>query len=511
MNHCIIFGVTNGGLHRSAGAHRIATYLRSKNWDSEVVDFTEYWTLDQLKELVRSRISNNTKFIGLSLTFNYTSNDTLLLEFSIWLKTQWPEIKIISGGQSNPYFHNLIDYHIMGYAEYALDQLLSWLFSNGEQPIFDKKLQQDNTQVINSFNDYPAYPYPGATIKYETRDFMQPSDHGFIEFSRGCKFKCKFCNFPVLGVKGDYTRSQESVYEQLTFNYDNYGIENYSISDETFNDRTDKITKFADVVDRLTWRPYFAGFIRPDLLVGRPQDREELLRLGMLGHFYGVESFNAETGKYIGKGMNPEKMKEGLIDVKKFFIKHSGYKYRAHISLIGGLPYETLSSLSDTKQWIKKHWLDQTTMAIPLTLHREDDPRTSDLDFIFKDLGYREIKFDHNAYITTLGIDPTSIDTLTEYPHFQETKGDRGIVWENNNLNLYQAAKWGGEVNNLYKFDNVNITKVEEYRLAYLLCDNNGNQLTNDQKLKLVGSKIDQAIDNASIYLQNYINKKLSI
>ena len=128
MNYCLIFGVTNGGIYRSTGAHRIATHLREQNWDVEVVDFIEFWTLDQVKELLLSRVNSHTKFIGFSITFNLTSNEQLLLDTTVWAKEKWPNLTFISGGHSVPFFASPFDYHIMSYGEYALDELLTWLF-----------------------------------------------------------------------------------------------------------------------------------------------------------------------------------------------------------------------------------------------------------------------------------------------------------------------------------------------------------------------------------------------
>ena len=43
----------------------------------------------------------------------------------------------------------------------------------------------------------------------------------------------------------------------------------------------------------------------------------------MFGHFYGIESFNHKSAKAIGKGMHPDKVKQGLIDVKNYFKEQS--------------------------------------------------------------------------------------------------------------------------------------------------------------------------------------------
>lgn len=502
MNHCLIFGVTNGGVYRSSGAHRIANHLRIQGWDAEVIDFIEFWNFDQVKQLLSSRITSNTKFIGFSITFNLTSNEKLLSDIVDWVKKKWPNLKFISGGHSVPFFNAPFDYHIMSYGEFALDELLQWLFSNGVTPIFDPLLKKGNLEVINATVHRPSHPFPEAIIKYEQRDFMTPTDQGIMEFSRGCVFKCKFCNFPVLGVRGDYTRSQESVYEQLMFNYDNYGMQDYGISDETFNDRTEKITKFADVVERLPWKPYFSSFIRADLLVSRPADREELLRLGLHAQLYGVESFNAQSLKYIGKGMSPERLKEGLIEVKNFFKKHVGHRFRASIGLIAGLPYETLDSLEETKQWIYKHWADQVVACQPLRINKEGEPRPSILDESYESLGYSimtEQEKIASENFDTLHLDPFHFELL-----------DQNIIWKNENMTWFDAVSYSAKINGVSKRFG-DLSKVYPLHLPLVYSDKFGNILTTDQKLKLVGKKLHEAHDFSNIYIQNYIDKKLNI
>ena len=54
---------------RGPGAHRIASELRSNGWDIEVIDFLLFWSFDELTQLLRSRINDDTKFIGFSSIF----------------------------------------------------------------------------------------------------------------------------------------------------------------------------------------------------------------------------------------------------------------------------------------------------------------------------------------------------------------------------------------------------------------------------------------------------------
>ena len=498
MNHCLLFAVNNVSADRTGGVHRLATHLRMQGWDCEVIDFIMYWSPEELLQLVQSRVRSNTKFIGLSYLWNRAQSVDNLSIALTWVKKYYPDVVLISGAQSQLVDYTYSDYHIYGYGEYAIDALLKWKFSNGPRPRFD--LNSNNPgKVINAIRDYPAYPMKHAIIKYENRDFIVPGEWGRIEFSRGCIFSCKFCNFPILGVKEDYTRDAKSAREQMMDAYDRFGIENYLITDETFNDKTEKITRVADVVETLPWKPYFSGFVRADLLINRPRDREELLRMGMLGHFYGIETFNPETAKFINKGS----------DIKNYFQVNSNKLYRANISLIAGLPYETMESLEDTYQWIKSNWMDQVTCVGPLEMLRTDDPRKSNLSEEFKQHGYEEIE----ALISPkLTIDfsrnnKSSNDMIV----LAQTGTNPPYAWKNPNMDIFQAWDWCNKVDNLYKAGNINLAKIEGYLLSRILCNDKGVPLSIREKLKLVEHTSKEYYTNFYIFMQHYKNKKLSI
>jgi len=507
MNHCLLFAVNNVIADRTSGTHRMATHLRSQGWDCEVVDFVMYWTPEELLELVKSRITNNTKFIGLSYLWNRAKTvDNLAIALS-WVKINYPNIIIISGGQSQLVDYTYSDYHIYGYGEDAIDALLKWKFSNGTRPKFDLNLFP--LKIINAIRDYPAHPMKNAIIKYEDRDFIIPGEWGKIEFSRGCIFSCKFCNFPVLGVKEDYTRNTDSVREQMINAYDRFGIENYLITDETFNDRTEKITKFADVIETLPWKPYFSGFIRADLLINRPKDREELLRMGMLGHFYGIETFNKETAKFINKGSDIEKMKNGLTEVKEYFKTNTGNLYRGTISLIAGLPYETLDSLEETYQWIKNNWKDQVTVASPLDLVQSDDPRASELSTEINKFGYEKID---NVVSLKPNIEyDNNHKSILKDIVLPQTGTNKSYAWKNPNMDISQAWNWCNKIDNLYKVNDINLIKLESYFFTRILCNEDGYPFTLKEKIKFVEHTASKHYNNFEIFIKQYKHKKLSI
>jgi hypothetical protein len=379
-NHGLLFhvyvdvqGTSEYVPRRLPGGHRIATWLRRHDWDVEVLDFVTLFELEELQEFARSRITNHTVFCAFSTMFGTWT--PVVDMFARWLKKTYPHVTIFLGGTQYVTIDcPAVDYYVTGYGEHAVLQLLRVI--TGNQPKSSLTLDPKyfgRKKVVNGNMHYPAFPMKDLSIYYEDRDYLDENEWLTIETSRGCVFQCKFCNFPILGVKEDYTRDAEDFYRNLQETHDRYGIRNYYIADETFNDRTEKIKKFADAVERMSFIPFFTGYARADLIVARPADREHMLRMNFLGHFYGIESTNPDSVRVVGKGMHPDRLLPGLIDAKNYFQSHGRGLYRATISLIVGLPHETLYSLDRTMKWILTNWRGQNCMWHPLEIPQQKD------------------------------------------------------------------------------------------------------------------------------------------
>jgi len=437
--HSMIFNMGSLGQYikgRTSGSYRIATELRSAGWDVEVVDFFYFWKLEELKTLAKDRITTNTKFIGFSHIFSEWP--VLAEDFTTWLKETYPEIKIIFGCNAYKNFNTKnIDYYVAGYGELALTALLEYLFSNGKRPIITPI---DDNKVIEAQKYYAATPWREPNIFYEDRDFIQPHEWLGIEFSRGCKFKCAYCNFPVLGVRGDYGRNLAGAKHQLQDAYDRFGITHYLISDETFNDRTEKITKIADMIETLDFQPFFASHIRADLLISRPYEREELLRMNTLFHFYGIESFNYESARVCGKGMKSEKLKQGVVDIRNFFKKNNTGFYRGTIGLIAGLPYESEESVIDTINFLNTHWAGENVMLNPLDIYKSSLANVSIFEEKFDEFGYRVMKEMPEEY-------RDGQKNLAMGPRFTPNS----VIWENDHTNYYRIRELVSNLRNTFR------------------------------------------------------------
>ena len=490
MFKCLLFNVASGtnfaGNGRSVGVYRIAHHLREHRWDVEVVDFVTEWSLEELKFLIKSRITPDTKFFGFSHMYSIWS-DTLE-EFCIWLKQEYPDLILISGSGVAPQFKSkILDYYIQGFGETAIIVLLEWLFSNGDRPIFSI-FKANGKPLISANDNYPAFPKKSLNVIYENRDFVQPQDWLGIEFARGCKFSCDFCNFPVLGVKGDYTRDADDFKIQIKDAYDRFGVTNYLVSDETFNDRTEKISKFADVVEKLDFKPWFTGFIRPDLIIKRSRDREELLRMNFLGHHYGIESFNHKAVKSIGKGMHPDLVKQGLIDVKNYFESNGSKKYRALLTFILGLPGETKEDLTSTIDWLILNWQGQSWTPFVLEIPLGDLNRKSKMSMDYEKYGYRIFTGEEK-----------------ELTYTQARVSNDLLIWEHDHMNYFEAYDI---FNNMISVrnDKKNNFTLAPWDLAMIGLDGNVYE-----RLSLHNSYLKNLIveDSRQAFIRDYKRKKL--
>jgi hypothetical protein len=171
------------------------------------------------------------------------------------------------------------------------------------------------------------------------------------------------------------------------------------------------------------------GFVRADLLISRPQDWQYLSRLGILGHFYGIETFNHRTGKAIGKGMNPQKVQDGLLKVKEHFKTHDHKMYRAIISLVLGLPHETKESLDAGGAWIQKYWQDESIDFTPLEI--PIDEHTNKLAKLGKDWagwGYTELN--------------EPLWTPEGQSEYNRGYGRKNLIWKNEHMDVNYARQW---------------------------------------------------------------------
>jgi hypothetical protein len=243
----------------------------------------------------------------------------------------------------------------------------------------------------------------------------------------------------------------------MNYNYDNFGIKHYYVADETFNDSREKIKKFADAAEQIPFRPFFSGFMRADLMLTQPEQLEHLVRLNFGGHYYGIETMNHKSAKMVGKGMHPDKIKQGLLDVRKYMM--SKIPYRGTISLIWGLPFETKATLLETEQWLLKNWTDQGLVIFPLSVEDAEGENLKNQTNV-SDFGKNMVKYGLRKMSKGTYNGPTD---EWDYRWRQGNYAADEMLWEHDTMNIFDAKRISNSLQDPVIYD----FKLDCWQLGY--------------------------------------------
>jgi radical SAM superfamily enzyme YgiQ (UPF0313 family) len=301
----------------------------------------------------------------------------------------------------------------------------------------------------------------------------------------------------------------------MKYNYDNFGIDRYYVADETFNDRVEKIRKFADVTEKLTFDPFFSGFIRADLM-SVPGQIEELQRLNFGGQYYGIETFHRPSGKVVGKGADPEKVKQLMLDCRTYFRKHNSL-YRGTISLIVGLPFEMKETLEQSFRWLRKNWHTEGLIVFPLVVEDTDLSPESDytnLSSFGKNLqkyGLRVMSLEE-AIEKEKSTKITSIDDKMRWEWRYGNYAKNEILWEHDTMNIIEAWQYTRPLQDLavtrLKMNSWAMAYPEVYLQRKLTMDQLSKRLSSPEKIPNSAIDIQPFIDAYSLKKINYKKEK---
>tara|TARA_R110000796_G_scaffold252446_1_gene386832 strand:+ start:975 stop:2495 length:1521 start_codon:yes stop_codon:yes gene_type:complete len=336
---------------KTIGAYKIAQSMRQRGYKVKVINnFLEVWDnhREDLIFWIKDILKPDAKFIGISGTFasglthiNKQYNFGTILKDSPWntfnlflddMKEFFPNVPIVLGGHtkaSRNIFDKLkdskIDYWVDGIAEESIHKFL-----NEKEP--PQRFRYDILGLTHDFhNGKPVFVKEDGIMPYEVLPF---------EMSRGCRFKCSFCSYPLLGKNphdNKYLRSEKSIYDELKSNYENFGTTKYNMLCDTFNETTEKLETLCRVQDKLKINIKFSSYLRIDLLHAHKEQIPLLHEAGLNTCHFGLETFNHESAKSIGKGLRKEKVKETLHLCKEIW----GDDVLTNAGFITGLPYET--------------------------------------------------------------------------------------------------------------------------------------------------------------------------
>ncbi len=317
------------------GLISIAAFLEQKGLSPVLANFSKHGWRGAVKIIENEKPD----IIGISI---YTHNRTDSIKFVKEVKSQYPEIIIIVGG---PHVSHLaeefsrrikeIDFLITGEGETACYDLIK-LLQNGEKP--QRITAGERLAELDEIK--PASDFSGRMIGINTNEQFK-----YLISSRGCPHECSFCCSPAFWKRKTEFRSAENLFNEVMHIHKKYGIIYFSIRDDNFTLRKDRVVKFSRLLRKsgiyMMWNCQSrADTIDEDMLVE--------MKLSGLEHIqYGVESGSEKILELYSKSIKISDIIKACEITRKAGVYLSIY-------LMAGMAGEKHSDIQKTKALMKK-------------------------------------------------------------------------------------------------------------------------------------------------------------
>ena len=341
------------GYNPPLGILYIAGYLeKHTNFGVEVVDTqAEEIGYDRLKNVIRAKLPD---VVGIT-AMTFTIID--VIKVINLIKSIRPEIKIVLGG---PHVHiypeetiNIsgVDFLVLGEGEVPFKELVENIDNPARLRSIPGLVFKENGRVVNTGarplnENLDSLPFPARHLtpvqKYSSL-MARRSPITTMFTSRGCPYRCTFCDRPHLG-KNFRARSAMNVVDEME-ECVKLGINEFLIYDDTFTIDRQRVI---DVCDEIKRRKLNIGWdIRARV---NNIDRELLRKLKEANCeriHYGVESGNPEILKILNKGITIERVRTTFKETKD-----AGISVLAYFMI--GCPKETRKEVMETIAFAKE-------------------------------------------------------------------------------------------------------------------------------------------------------------
>ncbi len=162
--------------------------------------------------------------------------------------------------------------------------------------------------------------------------------------SRGCPYRCAFCDVSPFWGRQNRKRSLENVMAEIELLYNRYGQRRIELVDDTFTISKDRVLRFCKQLKEKGWGINWSCFSRIDTI-----DQEMMAAMAESGCvliFYGLESGSDQVLKKIHKSISRHQVEKVISESVKYF--------EVMVSMIWGFPFETMADFYETLDFFRR-------------------------------------------------------------------------------------------------------------------------------------------------------------
>ncbi|MEM4259848.1 MAG: radical SAM protein [Candidatus Woesearchaeota archaeon] len=284
-----------------------------------------------------------------------------------------------------------IDYIVRGEGKWAMRGFVA-----GKNPeLIDGVCFRKNNTVINKeitfINDLNTLPIPDRSLakEYEYRDspiYRRKNKHSTMLFSRGCMYKCIFCDYQTRGKPR--FRNAENIIKEIKQEYAK-SITDFRIMDEFFTMNKTLVKKVCNQIIKDGMKISWNCQTRADVL-----DEDIIILMKKSGCWcvqIGFETGSPAFMERINKRLNLEKVKETCKLLKK-------HKIFTVVFFIIGSPFETKKDINMTLKFARTLDTELVTFSMVTPFPATDLWAESKLDDFDKPTLKRRGIFSNKGY-----------------------------------------------------------------------------------------------------------------
>lgn len=351
----------------SLGLLHLAAQTQKDGYTTKIIESDlEGYTPLEVADIV---IKEKPKFIGITLFTVGVENASIIAGE---VKKKLPEIPILVGG---PHMSSMgmgtmerfpmFDLAVLHEGEKPISEILP-LLERGESISHlggiiykDKngKLVQTPPDTIQlQLDDLPVPAWellPNFPDRYLLAIYDYPKGPvATFSASRGCPFKCEFCDTSTFGSKVRYY-SPEKVFEIMQMLQSKYGIQHLQFVDDLFIANKNRVSRLCDLIVENNFKMTWSCTARVDTI--NPEILAKMKKAGCWEISYGLETGSDEMLKKMRKATTIEKAERAVNWTHKAGIRCKGL-------FMLGYPGEDMDTIQETKNFV--HKIPLTTMNL---------------------------------------------------------------------------------------------------------------------------------------------------